>query len=141
MLKTPAKNPLVLPSHALAVAIGIEWDAQTDRRLGIQPVNMPLMSLASTAIDQVQFDSETTIRTCMKYLPTDTALFMTSDSDRLLLAKQKKMFTPLVEWYQHQLDVSLPFTSSLASKIDHPLDTTLKLERLIRKMVRLKATR
>lgn len=138
MLKTPAKNPLVLPSHALAVAIGIEWDAQTDRRLGIQPVNMPLMSLACTAIDQVQFDSETTIRTCMKYLPTDTALFMTSESDRLLLEKQKRLFIPLVEWYRQQLGVALPFTSSLANKIHHPSETMIKFEGLIRKMVRFK---
>jgi chaperone required for assembly of F1-ATPase len=74
----------------------------------------------------------------MKYLPTDTALFMTSESDRLLLEKQKRLFIPLVEWYRQQLGVALPFTSSLANKIHHPSETMIKFERLIRKMVRFK---
>jgi chaperone required for assembly of F1-ATPase len=47
-LKTPGRNPLHLPTVDLAVAIAAEWDAQTDPAKGIQPVTMPLMSIAST---------------------------------------------------------------------------------------------
>lgn len=37
----------------LAMAVAAEWDAQTSSK-GIEPALMPLMSLASTAIDQVR---------------------------------------------------------------------------------------
>lgn len=52
-LKTPARTPLLLPSYELAAAVALEWDSQIDKRRGIQPANMPLMTLSSTAIDQV----------------------------------------------------------------------------------------
>lgn len=39
-------------SAELAMAVAAEWDAQ-DTTKGIEPAVMPLMSLASTAIDQV----------------------------------------------------------------------------------------
>lgn len=35
------------------MAVAAEWDAQTSSK-GIEPALMPLMSLASTAIDQVR---------------------------------------------------------------------------------------
>ena len=40
-------------SPELAMAVAAEWDAQ-DTSKGIEPAVMPLMSLASTAIDQVR---------------------------------------------------------------------------------------
>ena len=49
-LPTPAGQALRLPSQRLALAIAAEWDAQIDR---IEPASMPLMALASTAIDQI----------------------------------------------------------------------------------------
>ena len=51
VLKTPAKHPLELPNEALAWAIATEWDAQTKR---MAPHTMPLMKLATTAIDQAR---------------------------------------------------------------------------------------
>ena len=49
-LRSPARNALILPTKALALAVAAEWDAQTDL---IEPIAMPLMSLAATAVDQV----------------------------------------------------------------------------------------
>jgi chaperone required for assembly of F1-ATPase len=50
-LKTPAKNPLVLPTRLLAIAVAAEWECQERGKL--KPHTMPLMSLTATAIDQV----------------------------------------------------------------------------------------
>ena len=135
ILRTPARNPLVLPNKDLAMAIAAEWDAQTDKRNGIQPINMPLMSLASTAIDQIQVDPETTIETCIKYLPTDSALFITPEFDRILLAKQMKHFEPVVNWLNNDLNISLATTQSMAGRISHPEDTTNSVRSIISKMV------
>ena len=53
-LRTPAGNALLLPSLPLALAIAAEWDAQAaNHPKGIQPATMPMMILASTAIDQI----------------------------------------------------------------------------------------
>lgn len=42
-------------SPELAMAVAAEWDAQTSTK-GLEPAVMPLMALASTAIDQVWSD-------------------------------------------------------------------------------------
>ena len=54
-LRTPAKQPLILPTEALARAIAGEWDAQADV---IDPNAMPLTRAANSAIEKVvpQFD-------------------------------------------------------------------------------------
>lgn len=117
------------------MAIALEWDAQTDQRHGIQPVNMPLMSIASTALDQITIDPNVTIQNCIKYLPTDSALFISPEYDRILLNKQKIIFSPILKWYQKELEMSFETTESMAHKIIHPIETKQKLENIISKMV------
>jgi chaperone required for assembly of F1-ATPase len=135
VLKTPGRKPLSLPNMDLAIAVAAEWDAQTDTRNGIQPVNMPMMSLASTAIDQVQDDPQTTIDTCVKYLPTDTALFLTQDYDRILLQQQKERFDPVVAKLNEELNLQLRTTQSMAGRISHPEETVETVRKLLNKMV------
>lgn len=133
-MRTPARHNLHLPTYELALCIAAEWDSQTDARKGIEPVTMPMMTLASTAIDQVRVDPESTIRTCMKYLHTDSALFFTEESDRILLKKQRENLLPAIEWVNSNLGVHLATTTTATSKLDHPTDTVSKLEQFIRGM-------
>jgi len=133
-LRTPARNPLILPNLPLAVSIAAEWDAQTDTRNGIQPVNMPMMGLACTAIDQVQIEPEIVINTCVRYLPTDAALFITTAADRVLLGQQQQHFLPVVDWLNAQLGINLAPTESMAGRISHPEETIMKVTALLRKM-------
>lgn len=118
------------------MAVAAEWDAQSDKTRGIQPANMPMMSLVSTAIDQVEGDPETSIHTCMKYLPTDAALFFTHEGDRILLAKQKQYLASIIDWFKHDLNVELGvMAGTMASRINHPPASVQKLESIVRKMV------
>ena len=48
--KTPGGHPLALPNAALAEAVAAEWDAQSD---DIAPETMPMMRLATVALDNV----------------------------------------------------------------------------------------
>ena len=48
----------------------LEWDAQTNVNTGIVPASMPLMTLASTAIDHVLVDPSDARKTCLSFLPT-----------------------------------------------------------------------
>ena len=135
MLRTPARNPLQLPSKTLALAIAAEWDMQTDQKRGIEPVTMPLMSIASTAIDQIHTERAEVIAHCMKYLPTDASLFFTNEMDRVLLAKQRKHLSPVIRWVSRQLRVEIATTTDVAGKILHPEQTIKAFEAMLEKLV------
>ena len=49
-VKTPAKAALAVPTRALAEAIVLEWDAQTEL---VDPTQMPMTRMANSAIDKV----------------------------------------------------------------------------------------
>lgn len=96
-LRTPAGNDLHFPNIGLALTIAAEWDAQkAGNSKGIQPATMPMMTLAATAIDQILPNGYQVKKTCLSYLPTDTALFLTAESDRILLRKQRQHFQPIL---------------------------------------------
>lgn len=133
-LKTPARKPLELPTFELAMCIAAEWDAQTDVRKGLEPASMPLMTLVSTAIDQVQVDPHITINNCMGFLPTDAALFYTSEEDRILLSKQRQHLTPVVRWTQKVFGVELDTTSAIVARLRHSPESTSRIEGVLNKM-------
>ena len=68
-LRTPVGQILSLPSRVLAWAVAAEWDAQ---RTQIKPVQMPLMTLCCTTLDQTASHMEFHQDTALQYLPTDT---------------------------------------------------------------------
>jgi len=135
VLRTPGRNPLAFENKSMALAIAAEWDAQTCAKRGIEPATMPLMTLVSTAIDQIQFDRETAIENSMKYFPTDSALFHTDDTDRILLSKQRQHLNPAVRWMSRLLRKEIPTTSSVSGRIQHAPETTAAIESILRKMV------
>ena len=49
-LKTPARNALHLPNRDIAMMIAAEWDAQTDKKRGIQVSNCPAHKTSSIKI-------------------------------------------------------------------------------------------
>src|SRR5260221_9983312 len=67
-LLTPAKLPLVVPSSALAAAIANEFQAQGAE---LRPYTMPLMRLASTAIDIVAERHADVVAEIAAYAGTD----------------------------------------------------------------------
>jgi len=68
-LRTPIGQPLALPSQYLAWAIAAEWNAQSSH---IRPVQMPLMTLACTALDQTSQHMQKYQEAALNFLPTDT---------------------------------------------------------------------
>ena len=68
-VSTPMGKTLAVPSESLAYMIAAEWDSQTKE---LQPSNMPLMTLACTALDQVAYHPQFYRDAALQYLPTDT---------------------------------------------------------------------
>ena len=99
--------------------IALEWDAQTNIRTGLQPATMPLTILAFTAEDTVKPDGSDAINTCLRFLPTDSALFFTQLDDRQLLKKQRQHLQPVVKWAHKEFGLQLATTDQMTARVAH----------------------
>jgi len=87
ILKTPLGQSLSVPSELLAWAIAAEWDMQEKY---LQPSQMPLMTLACTALDQTASAPDIIQEQALKYLLTDTICYWTDPmEDRGLHRRQQ----------------------------------------------------
>ncbi|MGH1350451.1 MAG: ATP12 family chaperone protein [Methyloligellaceae bacterium] len=102
-IKTPVKNPLVIPSKPLALAIADEWDAQEEH---IDPANMLLTKLANTAIDRVKGREDTIILEIAGYISSDLLCYR-SESPQELFQKQCEAWDPVLAMFEEKLDIRL----------------------------------
>lgn len=87
-LKTPLGMTLAVPSEMLAWAIAAEWNAQEDY---LQPAQMPLMTLACTALDQTASAPDVVQEQALKFLATDTICYWSDPTeDRILHRRQQQ---------------------------------------------------
>lgn len=98
-IRTPAKQPLVAPSQAVAAAIAAEWEAQ---QTTIDPASMPLTRLANSVIDGVAPRAAEVADDIVKYLGTD-ALFYRADHPQALVARQAEHWDPVLFWAADEL--------------------------------------
>lgn len=103
VVKTPARNPLSLPTRALAEAIAAEWNAQEAK---VKPDSMPLMQLASTAIDRVAPDRARIVAETAGYAATDLVCYR-AEGPAELVARQAAAWDPLLDWLRERYDVAL----------------------------------
>jgi chaperone required for assembly of F1-ATPase len=108
-IRTPAKHPLVVPSRALAEAVAAEWDSQADE---IRPAAMPLMRLASTAIDLVAKRHAEVVAEIAKYAETDLVCYR-AEHPPALAQRQQAAWGPLVDWAMLRYDAPLAVTSGV----------------------------
>jgi chaperone required for assembly of F1-ATPase len=108
-LRTPAKLPLVLPRLALAEAIAAEWQDQVDE---VRPPTMPLMRLASTAIDLVAKRHADVVAEIANFAETDLVCYR-ADHPPELVARQHAIWQPLVDWATLRYDAPLMITAGI----------------------------
>jgi ATP synthase F1 complex assembly factor 2 len=131
VLKTPARNPLHLPSQELALAVAMEWDFQTSQK-GIEPTLMPLMTLSSTAIDQISPAAELTVQSVMNYLRTDTTCFPVSPSeDAKLRERQDRLWTPIRQALEEEMGIVLHVSDGGLARPEHPAATVRRIQALL----------
>jgi chaperone required for assembly of F1-ATPase len=111
-IKTPAKQPLVVPNAALATAIAAEWDAQVGE---IRPAQMPLTRLASTAIDRVMPQREEIVQQIADYAGTDLVCYRAVHPPELAM-RQHAVWQPLADWAALRYDAPLEITSGVVPK-------------------------
>lgn len=100
-LKTPLGDPLVVPSDSLATMIAAEWNAQSP---SLVPAQMPLTTLACTALDQTSRAAETYRQQSLRFLATDTLTYWADPTqDRGLHRRQSKAWEPVLAKMQDRL--------------------------------------
>jgi len=113
--KTPKGTAFHLPSHQLALSIAEEWERQETH---IDSNDMPLTTLACTAIDLVRNDPAACIERLLPYLSCDTVCFKDVENERLA-ELQDIEWEPLRGWFQMAFGVKLDVATGVGVP-EHP---------------------
>nr|WP_111299700.1 ATP12 family protein [Paracoccus saliphilus] len=105
-LRTPAKNPLILPTEELAQAIAAEWQAQEAE---ILPHTMPLTRAANSALEKVAPQFEAVADMLTEYGATDLLSYRATEPE-VLIQRQADSWDPLVDWAAIELRAPLRIT-------------------------------
>lgn len=108
-VRSPAKLPLVLPTHALAEAIAAEWQAQEGT---IDPLSMPLTRAANSALDKVAPQYEGVIDMLAEYGGTDLLCYRAAEPDELTQL-QMQAWDPLLAWLATEHGITLNKTAGV----------------------------
>jgi len=100
-LRTPARDPLTVPTKALADAVAGEWNGVEEK---IDPRGLPLTGLANAAIDRVAPDKQTFADVLARYAEADLACYR-AEGPAGLVERQAKHWDPLLGWGQRRFDV------------------------------------
>lgn len=116
--KTPAGNPMELPTRMLAEAVAGEWGAQTEQ---LRPDTMPLTRLANTAIDRVAVERKSAIAELMRFAANDLLCFRAPGPERLI-ELEAAAWDPLLDWLGEHYGVGLRTSTGVAPVQQDPDD-------------------
>lgn len=102
-VKTPAKQPMWVPTHAMAAAIAEEWDAQVEI---INPNTMPVTKTANAAIDKVTVQHAEVAEMLAAYGDSDLLCYR-ADAPEELIARQNQQWDPMLDWAEEALGARL----------------------------------
>jgi chaperone required for assembly of F1-ATPase len=105
-VKTPGRQPLLVPTEELAEAIAAEWNAQGET---IDPRSMPLTGLANAAIDRVAPDPAAFVKTLAAYGESDLLCYR-AEGPRPLVQRQAEQWDPLLGWARQRYDIEIETT-------------------------------
>ena len=108
-VRSPAKAALVLPTQGLAEAVAAEWRAQESQ---VRPATMPLMRLASIAVDIVARRRAEVVAEVAKYAETDLVCYRAEHPPELV-QRQQASWQPLVDWVMLRFDAPLHVTTGV----------------------------
>lgn len=127
LLRSPARNPLLLPSRALADAVAEEWARQEGP---IDPGQMPLMTLVSTAIDHLAPNRAQIASETVDYGGHDLICYWAGEDQPELLRRQRDAWQPMLDWASRELGVPLHIVQGVVPQAQ-PTET---LERFAREV-------
>lgn len=93
-VNTPGKQPLILPTRAVADAVAVEWDAQEGE---IKPLTMPHTRSANSALERVAPQHAGVSAMLASYGETDLLCYR-ADGPEELTSRQSMGWDPLLDW-------------------------------------------
>ena len=108
-LRTPAREPLTVPTRALADSIAYEWNGVEEK---IDPRGLPLTGLANAAIDRVAPDKQAFAAGLARYAEADLACYR-AENPPGLVERQAEYWDPLLGWGQRRFDVDFKTTNGI----------------------------
>jgi chaperone required for assembly of F1-ATPase len=126
LIDTPHGNLFTVPSSKLAWAIAFEWNCQITH---IKPHSMPLMHIATVAIDQMMAQRETTEGLLAEIIHTDQICHRNVDQPGLLKL-QRKFQDPVLEWFERKHGCKINTTDTQFA-VDQEEDTIEKVKEII----------
>ena len=121
-VRTPARNPLVVPTEALARAVADEWNSASKT---VDPRAMPLTGLANAAIDRIAADPERFAEGLARYGESDLACYR-AEGPRALVERQEQRWDALLAWARRRFDVDFNSTCGIVH-VPQPPATTQRL--------------
>jgi chaperone required for assembly of F1-ATPase len=108
-IKTPAGQPLTVPSAALAEALAAEWEAQGET---IVPSSMPLTQMVSTALDRIKL-TRNQVKVHLAGFGASDMLCYRADSPADLVELQSASWQPWLDWAARELDAPLAIATGV----------------------------
>lgn len=108
-VKTPAKNPLIVPTAALAQMIAAEWDAQTGL---VRPETMPMTRRANSALEKVAPQMQGVIDELAGYGASDLLCYH-AEAPQELAQRQAAAWQPWLDWAARDLGAPLLATAGI----------------------------
>lgn len=132
-VRTPAREPLVVPAEALARAIAEEWAAAEGE---VDPRAMPLTGLANAAIDRIAPDRQAFADGLARYAEADLACYR-AEGPSALAERQAASWDALLGWARRRYDVDFAITIG----VTHVTQPPATVERLSHAVATLDAFR
>ena len=98
-VRTPGKAVLALSTAPAAELVAGEFSAQGET---IDPVLMPILRLANTAIDGVANEMQAVLEDVMRFSSSDLLCYR-ADAPERLVATQAELWDPVLDWAQATL--------------------------------------
>jgi chaperone required for assembly of F1-ATPase len=121
-VKTPAKQPLIVPTKGMAQAIADEWQAQQGR---VNPETMPFTRSANSAIDKVTPQFDAVVNLTAAYGASDLLCYR-AEGPVELTTLQAQHWDPLLAWAEATFGLDLQVTIGVMP-IDQPAQTITRL--------------
>jgi chaperone required for assembly of F1-ATPase len=121
-VKTPARNPLVVPTEELAEVIAAEWNREGE---DVDPRAMPLTGLANAAIDRVEPDPAAFARGLAAYGESDLLCYR-SEGPQEFVRRQEERWDRLLAWARRRYDVDFETICGVMHK-PQPAETVDRL--------------
>jgi chaperone required for assembly of F1-ATPase len=115
-VRTPAREPLVLPTPTLAEAVADEWRAVGAE---IDPRTMPLTGYANAAIDKIAPNRAVFAAGLASYGETDLLCYRAENPPELA-ERQVQIWDPLLDWARARYDVAFVVTAGIVHRAQPP---------------------